>query len=992
MGVVASQHNYATPIYNSILNPTATPQNKLYFSLASNKLDGTYFPIEGDVGLWGSVASDANGAFSTPVTITVSTGELGEPDIYSVEGSVTVQTQDIPAMLTVDKAASTYPWDFCGRDAELRVYSDHNEIWFNLDEYSIVGTNSYGSGSYTSGGNKIMVQPLVRTYVDGNEIEFRQSIPLYADLNLSTAHQTAFSNWRLYNTGNPAIEGGSILLDGTTVKVVQGGNIVSLGSPFRSVAAFLYTKTADAVPVPDVLHTVRVCGDAVSNNYPVDFTVTFYDADDAVVFSTSVAGNTLVEYTELVDTPYLYVYYIVSITKISQPNSVAKITNVYNPHILASTDSTNLVETLQSLRMLLVSASDSAVLTPEQTSKSIHAILYPTSSDNWQITEELTSVESNVHTAMRSMNRTILGKLAVTYVNPFTPGNVEYNPSSSAHNNGPERAADGYFDDGIKYFTLYDNKLDGSYKPISSKSKVAWASAVLSDASGAFATPQVFSMSFASAILIDTVLYGDSARNNYPVDFTVTLTLADTSQLVYAFSNNANNKCQIFEGSVSDVVNITVSITKISQPYMPASISEIPIFSTIQYGSSDLVSMELLEELSYNDDIKMLGGISANELTVKIDNSAKSFYFNNPDSLVANQLKKNRKVEAWLGTIFSGIEEWHKLGTFWVYSWEVPTNSIYASVVAFDTIALLGKGKFYKHTVYENYSIGDLVEIILDTAKETMTFIEYNIADALYDITIPLAWFKNDTYLAALSRLASSYPFDVYCDRAGVIQVVTRIFAPSEFDTAWSNSDTIIKTSYPTRYTTPVNSVDIKVYTHVIASQTVLSDTEATSVDTSLELEYVFSLPVKAATSVVIDADLGITYTYDVYSWGMIVNYTGTGTIRSVTVTADAIQSATVVTCRMRDQSAILQNGMEALQIDSELVQSKERAEYLATLMLGNTNSVYNAEVLYTGDIAVTLNNSIWLKEGLVPPNYYSVKRHTLFWAGYLSGNALLVK
>ena len=92
-----------------------------------------------------------------------------------------------------------------------------------------------------------------------------------------------------------------------------------------------------------------------------------------------------------------------------------------------------------------------------------------------------------------------------------------------------------------------------------------------------------------------------------------------------------------------------------------------------------------------------------------------------------------------------------------------------------------------------------------------------------------------------------------------------------------------------------------------------------------------------------------------------------------------------------RNATSIRQDGAKPYTIDSELIQDRNVAKYLADSILTDiTKEYYTAEINYTGDISLTLNNFIWYKDGLATPNYYLIKRHNLYWAGYLTGSATL--
>jgi len=65
MPYVANQYNYATPLSsasNLVADVSVVDSNK-YFTLHDNVLDGSYVPIGGDVGLWGTSVADEAASF-----------------------------------------------------------------------------------------------------------------------------------------------------------------------------------------------------------------------------------------------------------------------------------------------------------------------------------------------------------------------------------------------------------------------------------------------------------------------------------------------------------------------------------------------------------------------------------------------------------------------------------------------------------------------------------------------------------------------------------------------------------------------------------------------------------------------------------------------------------------------------------------------------------------------------------------------------------------
>lgn len=720
----------------------------------------------------------------------------------------------------------------------------------------------------------------------------------------------------------------------------------------------------------DYLHTIRLIGYAPEANYPVDFTIVFYTADNTAVYTKTVTGNTNTEYIFHLPATYQYDHYIVTITKISQPSYAAKIINLYNPHIIARTDlfTVTLAEESRlsgNITIVNLFSSDTFTLPLEIPSK-IRNQMYKV--ENFHLEDVISSDLINAHKAFMEANRTIFGKVKITYNNPFIDI-VTITTPGDARNRSSNLLIDSYKDDGVKHFNLFDNVLDGSHKVSGPLSQVAWNGITLSDAEGNFASAQVLTLTFNPLFLAPLTISGDSSFNNYPVTGVVTITLKDTSTQIIPFADNDQNDIIITSTYIKDVISVSISVTKISKPNAPLAISEIPVLAAVTYREDGLKSIDLLEELTYEDTAEALGGVSANELTVNLNNSNKQFFFNNEIAISAKQLKKNRKVEAWLGTLVLGEIEWYKLGVFWSQSWTVPTNELHVQVTAFDTLALLDTTMFTNHQVYEHYSLGALFELVLADAQEYLGFSLGNIDPSLYNIYVDVAWFEYKSHTQALKRLASCYPINVYCDRDGIIQVQAKLHG-TEIDywnAKWQNSTNIKTLSYPTRYATLPNYIDVNIYTiKEVPDTQLLNDVNTYTITDSKVSKFRFTPVAKTITNVSITVTGTVTYTYKAYSWGIVITFTGTGTVTAIMVTGIALDVSSKSVYNVTNEESVELDGMEKRTIDSQLVQGEERAKFLAEYALADVSrNIYDAKVTYTGDASLTLNNVIYLPDVL---------------------------
>lgn len=620
-----------------------------------------------------------------------------------------------------------------------------------------------------------------------------------------------------------------------------------------------------------------------------------------------------------------------------------------------------------------------------------------TTYDTLKVNNTELPIVTNVHSRMKEPSRNIYGKVYITYTDPMLDSETTVTTSGNAYNSDKEQVLDAIEQVNTRYFTLYDNRLDGSYPLSDSYSQVGWVSDVVSRDDGTFDVPPYIQVSFVDRPVVGLPIYFDNSHGSIVEDFTVDFIKKDGTLETKTFTGNTEQMVIITDRVISSVVAIKVTVTKVSKPYHPAVIVEIPIMSTLLYrgykDASDLISIDLLEELTYKDDIEALGGISANEITVVLDNSDKQFYFNNTDSPVAQQLKRNRKIVPWLGVeIIPGEIEWYTLGTFWSYNWNVPVGSLTATVVGFDTIGLLSTTSFTKHTMQINKSLGELIEYVLNDAKEELGFIEYKIDDELYNVKIPYAWFSAASHTVALQKISECYPMHIYCDRNGVINAMSQKLHLDYYYDTWADSTNVINKTYDSLYTTLPNIVNVTVNNPIVKeNEQLVQDALVFSISDFPTRVLNFSKPYMSDIAVTIDCDDTVSYTYEVYSWGISISFTGSGNVRSIQCVGTVIDTSNTSVITQKDDASIRLNGSVTRNISSDFIQDSTLASLILSRLLSlSEDDKYDALVDYRGDIALTINDPIRLLNGIAPDNRYNIKRHQLFWNGALTGSAEL--
>lgn len=670
------------------------------------------------------------------------------------------------------------------------------------------------------------------------------------------------------------------------------------------------------------------------NNFPVDFVLVLY-RNGIAQYSKAVSDNTIADLHLVLDKAYDIDSYTLTITRISKAHDVLKVVTA--------------------------------------------------------------SFDSSLTNLMKEPGRRIRGKVEVMYSNALqTAAELDNNVPESgviinegAHGSSGESLTDTITAAPIRFFKLYDNVLDGSCKVIGETSAVGWWPKTL-PTGVTYATPQVLSLRFSTRNIYGLSIHGDATSGDYPVDYSVDLYSAGSKVQTLAVSH-ATGPVVSFADTFYDIDGLDITVTTVSRPNKPAVITEVSIVTSIVYDADKLVSIDLLEELSYEDAIEKLGGVSANELTVVFSNEDKSFYFNNDKSPVAGYLKKNRRVRAWFGVDIPGSTEtiWSPLGTYWTHDWDIPVGSLTAKTVAFDTIGLLGTRKYYDHQVYRNKSVGWLIDTVLNSAKAQIRFLDWRVEDELYDLIIPVAWFNYGSYAAALNRIASCDFINIYCDRDGRIIATRRLSGVLSPDDVWSDATNIINTRYPTLNTALPNYIDVKVSRVVSTSQDVLEIVDSYAVSAGDVRLFNFSSPAETIENLVINTTA--TYSYEVFSWGLRITFLSDGVLQGISVKAKALTVDTPTSVHKQDVDAIEEDGIVPCEISSDFIQSVEHATAITNYLYDKLAvSVYDVEVNYRGDISVSLNSKISLPEGIAPNNLYVIKRHELHWNGALSGSAKL--
>jgi len=261
--------------------------------------------------------------------------------------------------------------------------------------------------------------------------------------------------------------------------------------------------------------------------------------------------------------------------------------------------------------------------------------------------------------AMRAAERQVSARVVIDFTDPTLDQSLNAETSEAGRISYPAQTADAVETVPHKWASLDGSwVLDGTYHLMpdtpedANRYQVGWWGLTLAGADGAFAAPYpALTVTFLPRPVHSLKVVGDSARAEYPVDFAIRLyDEADTLLHEELVTGNAGVTWGIpLEASVNSVTRMVLEITRWSHAGRQVKVTEF--FTSVQqtYAASDLLEISLLEEREVSQGSLPVGTISANEVTIKLDNGDRCFDADNEQSPLYQLLKPNRRIRAWMG-------------------------------------------------------------------------------------------------------------------------------------------------------------------------------------------------------------------------------------------------------------------------------------------------------------------------------------------------------
>lgn len=635
------------------------------------------------------------------------------------------------------------------------------------------------------------------------------------------------------------------------------------------------------------------------------------------------------------------------------------------------------------------------------------------------------AVSHQFHEQMRAHRRRVLARVTIDYSDPEGDQSIQVQVSEDAG------AWPAQVTDGIATVPHPWASLDGSWQlsapvpyhlmPDTEQDAllyhVGWWGTQLAGTSGAFAPPYpTVTVTHVPRANQTLQLVGDSARGEYPVDFTISLYDSD-DHLLHQETVTGNTEVEWrkeLPAPIQGVAKQVATITRWSHPGRQVKIAEF--FTSIQqtYEGDGLIALQLIEERETSTGGIPVGSISSNELALQLVNDGR-FDPDNTDSPLHGLLMPNRRVRAWLGAKVDGGIEWVPLGTFWTTEWETSSATPEALVRARDRLERLRNTDYRTSTVQQNVSAAQLIEAILLDAGLAATY--WVIEPELQNIVFPWAWFPVITHREALRLVAEAALAIVYCDRDGRIRIgASPVNLPPTEEGPWylqggpfPAEETVQPTSYgigpddyfeaqaPSRMNSLVN--EVLVFARPVEPDSgpveVYRSTSPITVPAgqtlTVTVQYQQS-PVTGATASLDSPPSGVAIVgARYYAWGAEVDIRNTGAspvnvVLIVTGTRLLARPAEAVVATDPDSQA--RYGRLVYQFpDNHLVQTRGQAASIAAAVLASAKDPRrDIELEWRGDPALELGDPVTIITDMVRDrrSEYVIVRQELEWAGYL--------
>jgi hypothetical protein len=314
----------------------------------------------------------------------------------------------------------------------------------------------------------------------------------------------------------------------------------------------------------------------------------------------------------------------------------------------------------------------------------------------------------------------------------------------------------------------------------------AW-SANVTDSSGNLATPLEITVTPSSGNgAFDVENLGvafDVIDNEYATDFTLVVTTTSGTQTITVTNNTA--PMYLSGQGFSNVTEIDLTITKWNVSGHHAKVAEILFGESQTYTDSDIVEIDIIEELeTAPTDGTGIGSVSANQITVSFN--AQTVLF------TTAQAQQGAQILPEIGVYLpDGSIEYCPMGVFYADTWDSSSVELETTITGYDILYSMS------NTQHEIAAVTSdtLANIALALLDEYWSRMANSLDNALSNINISNWWVAPNDFRSAFQAVAFAANCYAYTDKNGILCILqkTDTTAVDNFDQDNIYSSTITK-------------------------------------------------------------------------------------------------------------------------------------------------------------------------------------------------------
>lgn len=395
-----------------------------------------------------------------------------------------------------------------------------------------------------------------------------------------------------------------------------------------------------------------------------------------------------------------------------------------------------------------------------------------------------------------------------------------------------------------------------------------------------------------------------------------------------------------------------------------------------------VVSMQLLEE-SGADFGNPIGYVSANELSLTLNNSDRAFTPTNKESPFYGKLRPGIRVEAFIELEIEENEfESVPLGIFWTAGdWTATSNSVEASIKCYDRLNEIRNRDMPMFRVARHTTVKEMFETLF--AALGLLPEEYDIDPALNQ-PVNIGWYPDGKVQDALYLLAVAGNCYVTADRHGVIRVKSN-FATGNPVVTLTEDDQIIAADNPQKHEMIFNKVRVaSYYPRIKDAESVLKIDEVSIPPGSTKLQNIkfTSGPVAEVTSIKLIGQNTEIASLEYGAWGITLEITNSGPEETISLEVfGKTVEATYSTYETQDSALVQEWGEKELSINNHLIQDFSTAKTYADALLHLVRDPYlhftfdlrGDPAIEVGDIVRVADEVDKIGEAIVVPNRITI-------------------